>query len=353
MRRQRYLIQILLAAMLFCLPQNVLAEEEGMNPYQLISRGHVAMIQNNDEDETVSYINFLMLDDRPAYCIEPEVPVRFEEDGTGPVYIPSEWPDCDEETKMKVSRLAYYGYGHPLTGTEKDAYAATQLLIWQALGTAGSDSIASSLELCSVLVQASIICTGGKGNIPQLMEEIRNRSETISMIPSFVRQDPYELKLNESLILEDSKDVLSHFKLNESTIPEGIHEVQEGNKLTVSTDPGIMLSDTLELSFHRIDEEWNAVKAGLIVYSSGDHQRIFSSSGVEPTPGFSISVFMNSASLQIQKLDEYGRTVSGAGFIAGFDDEFKHAIHNESEMPIVFSSDEQGIVRIADLPCDT
>lgn len=347
---------LLAASAALMLVQQVHAEIEEVPPdIQLISHGRVAMF-GESAPGVRRYINRMSMNDRPAYCVEPDVAVLFNRD-QGPMYQKTDWSAVDEETRMKIKRLAYYGYGYPETGDSNEAYIATQLLVWKTLDAENYDTYYDLLEICGYVSFGSLACRNGKGNLPELMEQIAARAETHQTVPSFVQPDAYELSWSEPLILNDADDVLQRFELDSSSSYPGIRVTQNGSQLSIEVDSSLLqqeiLAPEVELQFVRHPQDWDELKAGLVVYTSGECQKVYLDSGIEPTHGFTLKVRLNTSSIELDKLDEYGTPVADACFIAGFDPQFESVISASPGVPRTYCSDAAGKVRLDHLPDQT
>lgn len=318
----------------------------------LISNGYAAILPQKEGVDARWYLSMLTMDGKPAYCIEPQVPVIFDGD-RGPEYHPAAWQDASDQQKQAVKRIAYYGYGYPETGTDLQAYVATQMLIWETLQAEDYEINLAGFSLCTTVSHAASACPAGQGSVPQLMEEIRARAAAHAEVPSFVSTEPLEMPADGMLELTDESGVLPHFDADLASLPAGIQVSAEGNVLRISASPDFYLHGApqdLTIEIPRRQQEWDSMQAGLIIYASGVSQRIYCDSGIEPTPSFSLRLHLPTASILLHKQDEYGRPTEGAGFQVGLDPEMSRRILAEDGSVRTFLSDAKGSVRIDGLP---
>jgi len=281
------------------------APEAGGRP--LSSRGRVAQIPPLSGGEA-EYISMFFIDGRPAYCIEPEVAV-FLSNGKGPSYTADRWSDLRPEDAETLKRIAWFGYGHPMTGTSPAAYIATQMLIWEIVSPL-YEQINQNIQLCGEPSQGSPVCTAGRQNLDDVMASIRDLTQRYDTVPSFadswhgIRE--YEIGWDETLCLEDENHVLDWFRPDSRESHAGIQIRVEGNRLLADIDSLYYDAPGKTLTFERDPEQWNNMLNGVLLYSSGASQRLLGADSQDPTPKFQLAFRLKTADIELTKLDEYG-----------------------------------------------
>jgi hypothetical protein len=295
---------------------------EAAGGYTLSSRGRVAQIPPLSGGEA-EYISMFFIDGRPAYCIEPEVAV-FLSGGRGPSYTADRWSALRPEDTEKLKRIAWFGYGHPMTGTSPAAYIATQMLIWEIVSP-HYEQINQNIQLCGEPSQGSPVCTAGRGNLDELMASIRDLTQRYDTVPSFadswhgVRE--YEIGWDETLCLEDENHVLDWFRPDSRESHAGIQIKVEGSRLLADIDSLYYDAPGKTLTFERDPEQWNNMLNGVLLYSSGASQRLLGADSQDPTPQFQLAFRLKTADIELTKLDEYGianNHTAGTEYAAGW-----------------------------------
>lgn len=274
------------------------------------------------------YVSLFMLNGLPAWCIEPYVLVILDGAGNGPVYDSIEPADLTKEQIDLLGRIMFYGYGHPLSGNS-DAFAlATQLLIWQIVAPAEYGQIMATLKWCTPTDQACAV-TGGSVDVSAEMNAIMNLVENRDTVPSFADDwhgtNQYNLNWNETLRLNDANGVLDWFNDWSEESHTGINIRRNGNDLLVDIDSLYYEGhDTLNgktLTFSRKDAEFQKYLNGVLLWISGANQKLMAGSAWDPTPKFTLSFKMNTADIDLRKLDEYyqfNNSSAGTQFIVGW-----------------------------------
>lgn len=274
------------------------------------------------------YVSMFMLNGVSAYCLEPYVLVILDGAGNGPVYDSTTIYDMTAEQKMLVGRYIWYGYGHPLSGTSDAYWLATQLLIWEVVAPVEYEQIMATLKWCN---PADQVCAavGDSVDVSSEMDTIRNLALNRDTVPSFADEwkgtNQYNLNWNETLRLSDANGVLNWFNDYSEESHNGINIKRDGNDLLVDIDSlyyeGHNTPNGKTLTFKRTDQGWNDWINGILLWISGTNQKLMSAAYHDPTPQFTLSFKMNTADIDLRKLDEYyqfNNSPAGTQFIVGW-----------------------------------
>ena len=305
---------------------------------QLMSEGFIASYDAPNAPGKYRFFAMMTLNGRPAYCLEPGISNGLE-DGVGPFYSAS-MDKLSGDLQQRVKRIAFFGYGHPMTGSSSDAYIATQLLIWKEIQAPLYEHIYATFQKCGTPQKQLRACTLGQDGIDGLMSSIMNLVDNYDRVPSFadswhgVRH--YSLGWDETLSLTDSEGILSWFEEDARESHKGIHLQKEGNTLHIDIDDlyyeGHDTASGKTLTFHRKPELWNNMMAGAIVYTSGVYQKLFAETADDPVPSYQLSFKLKTADIKIQKVDEYGNAVPGqsAVYYLGWKEDPERQYHSDS-----------------------
>ncbi len=306
------------------------------------------------------FLSILKFDGEPAYCIEPEVTVQIQA-GKGPMYQSGVWDLLPEEQKTLCKRIAYFGYGNPMTGSDAETYAATQMLIWKVLGSPSYDLINRSLSFRKHADLGMDEGTEGRKNLDAVMNRILDLAESYDTVPSFAESNQgirtYGMVYGIPLELRDDHGMLEHFSDHSEETHPGLSVSSEADLLKLKIeDPSFR---NAVLTFQRKPEEWKAMQNGILLYTRPDHsQRLFAAGSENPVPRFQLAVTAETADLEIRKMDEYGRSGSwtaGTEFCFGMmneDGTEGEAWKNPDGTMMICRADPDGVIRIRDLPAE-
>lgn len=305
---------------------------------QLMSQGFIASYDAPNAPGKYRFFAMMSLNGRPAYCLEPGISNGLE-DGTGPFYSAS-MEKLSGDLQQRVKRIAYFGYGHPMTGSSYDAYIATQLLIWKEIQAPLYQHIYSTFQKCGTPRQQLRACSMGQDGIDGLMSSIMNLVDNYDRVPSFADSwhgiRHYSLGWDETLSLTDTEGILQWFEDDSKESHAGIHLQRKGNTLHIDIDDLYYEGhDTVSgktLTFQRRPELWNNMMAGAIVYTSGVYQKLFAETAEDPVPSYQLSFKLATADLKIQKVDEYGNPLPGqsAVYYLGWKEDPERQYHSDS-----------------------
>ena len=329
---------------------------------QLICEGRAATFDalTPERKGKKEFLSILKFDGEPAYCIEPEVTVQIQGE-RGPIYQSGVWDLLPEEKKTLCKRIAYFGYGNPLTGSDAETYAATQMLIWKVLGSESYDAINRSLSFRSSPDLGTSEGTEGRKNLDAIMNRILDLAESYDTVPSFAESKDgirtYGMIYAMPLELNDDHGMLTHFSEESEEAHPGLSVVSKADQLLLKIeDPSFR---NAVLTFRRKPEEWQAMQNGILLYTRPDHsQRLFAAGSENPVPRFQLAVTAETADLEIRKTDEYGRSGSwtaGTEFCFGMmkeDGTEGEAWKNPDGTVMICMADPDGVVRIRDLPAE-
>ena len=295
---------------------------------QLISKGRVAQFDSVISPGQYEYISLFFLGDKVCYCVEPTVQVSLV-NGYGADYSGRTWESLDEDTRNLLKRISYFGYGFPSIGTSKEAYVATQLLIWQIVAPEYYETISNSLHMCPAPHFDYKACYNSKAPVESLMNQITFLVENYDTVPSF--SDSYHrprfnyVDWGTTLTLTDTKNVLSWFNDYSEEEHKGMHLRVEDNRLLIDIDDlyydGWNISGGKVLTFKRKADQWENMLNGVLLYEAGDQQKLMAATGSDPTPQYQLSFKLRTSAVVVRKLDEYhtrGSFAVGTEFCVGW-----------------------------------
>ncbi|MBR3202451.1 MAG: thioester domain-containing protein [Solobacterium sp.] len=308
--------------------RNLLGGDIYTDAAQLVSKGRVAQFSSVISPGQYEFISMFFLEDKVCYCVEPDVQVSLS-NGMGGNYTGRTWENLDEEMRIKLKRISWFGYGFPATGTTKEAYIATQLLIWKYVAPDQFEQINSTLHVCPAPHFDYKACSGSRVMVDALMSLIENLCNNYDTVPSFAdsyhRVNHQYLDWGQTLDLTDKKNVLSWFNDYSEEDHKGIHLRVEGNHMLVDIDDlyydGWNTSFGKTLTFKRKTDQWENMLNGLLLYEYGDEQKLMATTGSDPTPQYQLSFKLRTGNLLVRKMDEYhqsGSFAAGTEFYAGW-----------------------------------
>ena len=205
-----------------------------------------------------------------VYCIEPFLGIVENEPYTETIN-PSH---LSKEKIKRISNIAYYGYQYG-DHTDDKWYAITQLMIWQAADEAGNFFFTKTLNGASTNIYTSEIT------------EINHLIEINSILPSFAANN-YEIVEGNTLILEDSNQVLGNFHTNEGEI--------NGNMLTIKN----LQEGEYEIP---ITKKQSMRGTPTLFYLSNNSQNMVKTGNIEEN-NTNIKVKVTKTSLELNKIDK-------------------------------------------------
>lgn len=217
-------------------------------------------------------------DDRAVYCIEIWKNLVTDKTIKGYNNAPYRYANLDYDDWYKVMLISYYGYGYE-NHTDPKWYAITQVMIWNVLSPETDVYFTDTLNGTRI------------SKYTEEMNEINNLISKHYLGPSFYGHR-FEVKYNETLVLEDTKDRLEEFDLiekGESVV------VKEGNILTVTKkDIG-----TETLKFENKGDQYKNMP---IIYIDDDGQNILAA-GKYHSIYMVVNIVLPSTDITITKQD--------------------------------------------------
>ena len=297
---------------------------------QLITGGEDSVYSTYTVNGKERWSSPMSLNGRPAYCIEPGVNTGINYDSELAL------SNYDHDTVLRIGRIMWYGYGHPLTGSDPLDYEATQLLIWKYTVPDKYAEIIQTYTVCPTLpsnINACTLATGiGPSDIQERMDKIMNLVENHDKVPSFANEwhgtEHFDLDWNETLTLTDTNGVMDWFNEYSEESHPGINVKRDGDSLKIDIDSLYYSShDSAEgqtLTFKRKDDQWTNYLNGILIWRSPGKQSLAWMALYDPTPQYSLSVSLNRANIEITKLDEYGNVgnfTAGTQFYVGWNED--------------------------------
>lgn len=231
--------------------------------------------------EFISYITKMYVDGQLAYCLEPTVLIPGGVGSSVPGYEASSvlsYDRLDYATKVKVWKIAYYGYGYG-DHTGNDWFAATQCLIWEAI---------NEPQQAYTMSDEPWDLTEIKNEIMQLVE-----MNPAGKVPSFAGST-IKLSLHKAAQLIDQNQVLSNYAVPDA---KNITVNQNGNHLTLTLEDSLDFASSLNAS----GSVYNALLQS-VIWKNENYQIMFTQH-YEPMKDFSIFFELDSVPFTIVKLD--------------------------------------------------
>lgn len=221
--------------------------------------------------------NYIYADGEIAFCIEPALVVD-----PSAAYSYSNYTATQRRV---MERIAYIGW--ETSNKTADDYFATQLYIWESLGTTINSTSFPNYATKKAIIQ-------------QKIDKVFNKA------PSF-GTDTIELDVGESITLTDSNTVFENYYLGSKD--DGIEVSHNGNSLTITAT-----SDAAESSIVRYQLIKNEYVGTSIIYSSSKAQDVVTFK-IEDPNDIKLNIKVNKyGSLKLAKQDEDGTYVPGTSF---------------------------------------
>lgn len=236
----------------------------------------------------ISYITKMYIEGQLAYCLEPYVLIPGGQGSTIPGYEASgilSYDRLDYATKVKIWKIAYYGYGY--NGKwDNERFAATQCLIWDAINEP----------------QEAYTMSDEPWDLSAVKNEINYLVETnpAGQVPSFAG-DTVKLSLNKSVNLKDENYVLANYAIPEV---KNIAINQNGNELNLKLENSMDFASSLNAS----GSVYNALVQS-VIWKNADYQIMFTQH-YEPMKDFSLFFELDAVPFSLLKLDKETRGVS-------------------------------------------
>lgn len=257
-----------------------------------------------------SEIGYLYINGELGFCVEPQ---QFVDKNAN--YSPSQYSSSQRNT---IEEIAYVGW-HLSNKTDVD-YAATQFMIWEALGaTINSHNLAG---------------------YETKKKQIQNKIDLLfNTKPSFYRSTPYDIQVGDSITLTDTNGVFNNYSLSSKS--NGITVSKSGNKLTITATKDAPENATVKYQLVKKD----CVGTSML-FTSVLSQDVVVAKKSDPNE---ITIRLNVekyGSLKITKQDEDGTLVPNTSF--------KVSANSDMSSPIgTYTTGADGTVTITDLTPDT
>lgn len=222
----------------------------------------------------LSYITIMELNGEVVYCLDPMINAKF-----GDGYY-EDYEYLNENTKRELWKITHHGYGN-YNRYGEDYYAATQVLIWEALGYYGE---ALHKDLSTY-------------HLEEKKQEIVASMHQGDQLPSFHNQT-IEVPFNEAYIIEDHNRVLSSFPIQHPNL------IAKQNQLSIKINQ-------LEYQKHYQFSSNQDQLYTNIVYGKPNSQAVFLASNAKPSTSFHFQVKLITGDLKVVKVDEFQRVAKG------------------------------------------
>lgn len=214
----------------------------------------------------------------------------------------------NNETKTKLSLLAYFGNKHAVESGSVDWHAVVANAIWKELEP--------THELRGYTLSPTFDTLEKNLNAIQTLE---NDVANYYIVPSFT-DATYNVKVGETIRLTDTNGVLNTFKITNSG---GLDARIEGNELVITGT-----ADADENAKIQFKKNISASETGVsILYSAGnDAQKVASFKVFDPIGGnvkFNVQKY---GSLSIEKRDNKNNTVAGTQFKISYKEDMSNPI---------------------------
>lgn len=263
--------------------------------------------------------NFIYLDDKLVYCLEPYViisgnVVEFD------VY--NKYYNLSEELWNRVKKIAYFGYNFKDKYHDHTAdywFVVTQVLIWKELTSDEEIFFTDKLN-------------GNKISLfEEELNELRNLVNNYETLPRLNLK--YDMYLGKEETYTDERNLLEYYDIEES---EMFSFKKEGNTLTITprkVGRGVIKYTRKSINYGRLP----------IVYQSNLDQDVMETGDIDEIV-FYQPILISGGSFNIKKtftenIDKY--TTMGAKY---------NLINEEGEIIKILTTDENGIINIDNLP---
>ncbi len=275
----------------------------------------------------ISYITKMYVDGQLAYCLEPMVLIPGGVGSTISGYEASgvlSYDRLDYSTKVKIWKIAYYGYGYD-GHYENDRFAATQCLIWEAV---------NEPQEAYTMFDEPWDLSAVKSDIMTLVE-----TNPAGKVPSFAG-DTIKLSVNKATLLTDENQVLPNYAVPEV---KNIGVNQNGNELTLTLSDSSDFASSLNAS----GSVYNALLQS-VIWKNADYQIMFTQH-YEPMKDFSLFFELDTVPFTITKLDrQNGQKAQGEATLNGAVISIKDALTQDEILQLKMN--DSNTITYEDLP---
>jgi len=227
-----------------------------------------------------------------AYCIEPGISMTTAY-MTGYDYDQALLSGISDSDWDRIVLLSYYGYNYTSDGYDhRDLkfYAITQMMIWRTVNNGYDIYFTSTLNGSRITRYESE------------MQEIENLISEHYKRPSFANQS-LNMNLNESIVLNDTNNVLSKFNIVSN---DGLIVSKNGNELTLTTSQ----VGTSTVRLEKKDTKYSSLP---IAYVSSNYQNIMVVGDYDPIR-INLNINVINAKIKVVKVDaETNETIKMTG----------------------------------------
>ncbi len=228
---------------------------------------------------------------KTVYCLE-----RTKTYHSGTVYTATEdWVDIgiSDSEQRELSLISYFASQRAKSTGNEDWHAVAQSLIWKELGSGQGWVLSPTFNT--------------KTKLDEAMNTLLDDVKQYEILPSFDFKT-YDIKVGETIRLEDTNKVLSTFKVVSG---DGLQTSIEGNTLVVTAT-----SDSADLSSIIYRKNISLSDTGVsIMYDAGPSvQKVGSFLVGDPNTGFIDFNVEKFGNLELVKSDEIGNVIEGVTF---------------------------------------
>ena len=279
--------------------------------------------------ERYGHFSTFDINNKVAYCIEPNISTADELDG----YWKSETPDhpLSIDTIRKLRLIAYYGFDYPGHNTMKYRMA-TQLLIWEvaAADTNYSDRNFNFINFYEADEETIL-------DISLEYNTIKSLVEKDLILPSFNRTSITDARIGEEIVITDTNGVLSNgYSIDEAT------DCGNDNATCRIVDNELhIIPNTTKTITVGVKKEYNLYSDSEIFYNNGEYQDLIVA-GAYPDNYDEIIISATGGSVEINKVDAETTIAQGNATLKGA----KYGVYTvNGELITTITTDENGYAK--------
>ncbi|MDO4778548.1 MAG: SpaA isopeptide-forming pilin-related protein [Tissierellia bacterium] len=251
-------------------------------------------------EEGYENYGYLLMDEEPVFCIDASTPYE-----SGSTFTGREFRDGEvisegtgfkitKDVQKKLERIAYYGYQSQKSDKN---YVYTQMLIWENI-----DRVARRFTYPLSIEEYR-----------QFKNDVMSKVNNHSFTPSW-HNKTYTLKKGQSITLTNTNTSIG--ELNIPKYKNGYNFKVNGNKLTITATNNAVKNSKIIFLAKTTDYEGTS-----FIWKKPGEQNMGSFKMPDPFIGRLTLNIQESSPLEITKVDELGRAVSGVKFKVWYSDE--------------------------------